>query len=95
LSHRKRCLFPLKNQFEFESNVAYTPAYFAVPTEKYHNGTLFPINNTTDYIVFYKIEPKDVQYFRPTRDQFGGHEMITRYTELLGVPSFLLDWSEF
>jgi hypothetical protein len=82
----------LVDQFTQEQNVAYTPAYFAVPVEKVHNGTLFPINNPEDHIVFYKMDPKDWSFFRNTKDQFNTNDMKTLWSDLLGVPSHKLAW---
>jgi hypothetical protein len=82
----------LVDQFTQEQNVAYRPAYFAVPVEKVHNGTIFPINNPEDHIVFYKLDPRDWSFFRNTRDQFNFNEMKTMWSDLLGVPSHKLAW---
>lgn len=82
----------LRDQFVSTENVAIVPKFFAVPVEKRHNNAYFPITNREDHAVYYVLEPKEIQQKRKTKDQFGLHEMVTRYCELLGVPSKKLAW---
>jgi len=82
----------LKDQFGSQGNVAMSPAFFAVPVEKRHNGQHFPIQNPDDHILFYRLDPIDVAEYRPTVDQFGRWDMKTLFSELLGVPSHKLAW---
>lgn len=84
----------LRDQFVGTENFAHIARYFAVPVEKRHEDSYFPILNPEDHIVFYGLEPKEIQEYRPTRDQFGAHDMKTRYCELLGVPSKKLAWEQ-
>lgn len=82
----------LRDQFGSSQNIAISARYFAVPVEKRHNNAYFPIENPQDHIVFYVLEPKELNKFRETKDQFGLHKMTTRYIELLGVPSKKIAW---
>lgn len=82
----------LKDQFGYEANQAIIAKYFAVPVEKRHNNLYFPILNPEDHLVFYMLEPMPIGEYRPTRDQFGGHDMRTIESELLGVPTKKLAW---
>lgn len=77
-----------------EGNVAMNPVFFAVPVEKWHNGNLFPINNTQDHIVFYDKDPINYNFFRNTQDQFGFKPMQTVFGELLGIVSAKLNWNQ-
>ncbi len=81
----------LKDQFVVERNIAMRPVYFAVPVEKRHDRH-FPITFREDHIVFYMLEPQPIDQYRLTIDQFGKHDMKTRYSELLGVPTWKLAW---
>ena len=82
----------LKDQFSSEDNRAIIARYLAVPVEKRHENAYYPVINKEDHLVFYALSTMDIQEYRPTRDQFGDHEMKTRYLELLGVPSKKLAW---
>jgi hypothetical protein len=82
----------LVDQFMQQGNVAMQPVYFAVPVQKRHNGTIFPINNPDDHLIFYQLDPIDFNFFRQTKDQFGLKDTSTLFTELLGVPSRKLAW---
>jgi hypothetical protein len=82
----------LKDQFGDEDNFAYVAKYFAVPVEKRHEDKYFPILNKEDHLIFYTLEPIARVESRPTIDQFGDHDMRTRHSELLGVPSAKLAW---
>jgi hypothetical protein len=83
----------IKDQFGVEDNKALRPVYFAVPVEKRHNA-YFPINNPSDHLVFYQLDPRQWNEGRKTKDQFGTWDMKTRYSELLGVPTQKLGWEE-
>ena len=43
-------------------------------------------------MIFYTLEPRDINEYRKVKDQFGLKEMKTLYSDLLGVPSLKLDW---
>jgi len=83
----------LKDQFGQEGNVAIVARYFAVPVVKRHDA-VYPIIYPDDHLVFYATEPKEWNVYRQTRDQFGIHDMKTRWTELLGVPTQKIAWSQ-
>ena len=83
----------LKDQFHSSGNFVQKPVYFAVPVAKRHQN-YYPINNKEDHLIFYTLDPRDINEFRETKDQFGLHIMKTRWCELLGVPSKKLAWSE-
>ncbi len=82
----------LKDQFGHEGNRAIIARYFAVPVDKRHNNLYFPIINKEDHIVFYMLDPIPINEYRPTRDQFGQHDMRTIESELLGVPTKKISW---
>jgi hypothetical protein len=82
----------LRDQFGQYGSIVYEPVYFAVPVEKRHNGKYFPINNPSEHLVFYRLDPMPANHARPTRDQFGNLPMSTISTELLGVPTIKLGW---
>ena len=84
----------IKDQFGTEENTAYQAAYFAVPVEKRHDEAYYQIINPDDHLVFYQLDPKLWDESRATKDQFGVSQMKTRYSELLGVPSRKLGWTE-
>ena len=84
----------LLDQFGFEENIALQPVYFAVPVYKFHDGVFWTLTNANDHIVFYQIKPRPIGQERETIDQFVSPYMITIQSELLGVPSCKLSWSE-
>ncbi len=82
----------LEDQFGQENNFAMQPAFFAVPVEKLH-GSHFPKIFPNDHIVFYELKkPQPMDRSRPTIDQFGKHDMKTKESVLLGVPSWKIAW---
>jgi len=84
----------LKDQFVSHENRAIVPRYFAVPVEKRHEDAYYQVVNKEDHLVFYALSLKEFQEYRPTWDQFGDHEMKTRYIEMLGVPTKKIAWSQ-
>ena len=83
----------LEDQFDKVETVVEQAVYFAVPVEKRHEKRHFRIHNKEDHLVFYSIVPKEFTRTHEVQSQFGPHQMTTIENELLGVPTFKLDWA--
>ena len=67
-----------------------TPVYFLTPANKNGEG----INDSTTHYVAYDFVPKDPMInTRIAIDQFGTHQVVTRHSELLLVPTRKLQWN--
>ena len=83
----------LTDEFGVDSEVLVVePAFFAIPVQKTHQGTVTPIENSLAHLVFYKIAGSVFEPFVVVNNQFGfeqGYDVLG--PDMLAVPSLKLD----
>ena len=81
----------LEDQFFYENVLVYEPVYFANPVRKTHDGDVTLIENSEEYLVFYRIVSYPVSGWVRVDNQFGEQELEVYMDEdnpaLLAVPS--------
>ncbi len=76
----------LKDQWGAYTAKVYTPAFFAAPSRKWHDGKVDGVNNAAAHLAIYRISPTAAANTAKTRDQFGTRIAHSGRTVLLAVP---------
>jgi len=78
----------LKDQFRDDRWMpVYFPFLLCNPVVKTHAGKVTPVEHPEDHLVCYRIQPRPINRYAYTMNQFGPELLLMRFTYILCVPS--------
>jgi hypothetical protein len=83
----------LRDQFHVEEQVRVgAPILFCNPTRKMHAGAAFGVQNASDHLTCYRLEPRPFETSIFTLDQFGPKQLRLAQADILCAPTDKLRW---
>jgi hypothetical protein len=83
----------LRDQFHFAENVRVgAPILFCNPTRKRHETAVFGVQNASDHLTCYRLEPRPFEGTVSTLDQFGLAQRRLGAADILCAPTAKLRW---